>query len=149
LIINSIYALLATFCFGILFNIRGKNLIFAALGGGFGWFFLLIFQDKLNFSITFSLITTSVLIGIYAEIMARILKTPVTVFAICAILPLVPGNGMYYTMYESVQGNASKSLSLGIQTLASAGAIATGIVLASSTSKFINVKQSKKTSSTN
>ena len=140
MIIDSIYALLATLSFGILFNIRGKNLFFAALGGGIGWFFLLLFQQKLQLSSTFSLFLASIIIGIYSEIMARILKSPVTTFAICAIIPMVPGNGMYYTMYESVNGNAAKSIAVGIQTFASAGAIAAGIVLVSSWTKLINIK---------
>lgn len=139
MIVNSLYALLASFSFGIIFNIRGKNICFASLGGGLGWFFLLLGQHNLGLSTTFSLFIASIMIGLYSEVMARILKSPVTVFAICAIIPLVPGNGMYYTMYESVNGNAAKALSVGIQTLASAGAIAAGILLVSSATKLINV----------
>lgn len=141
MILNSLYALLATLSFGIIFNIRGKNLISASFGGGIGWLFLLIFQQKLKVSPTFSLFAASIIIGIYSEIMARILKSPVTTFAICAIIPMVPGNGMYYTMYASVNGNAAKALSTGVQTLASAGAIAAGIVLVSSGTKILNAKK--------
>ena len=141
MILNSIYALLATLSFGILFNIRGKNLIFACFGGGIGWLFILIFQEKLKLSPTFSLFIASIIIGIYSEILARILKSPVTIFAVCAIIPMVPGNGMYYTLYESVNGNAAKALITGIQTLASAGAIATGMVLVSSGTKILNSKK--------
>jgi len=83
----------------------------------------------------------SIIIGIYSEIMARILKSPVTTFAVCAMIPLVPGNGMYYTMYESVNGNAAKALSTGVQTMASAGAIAVGVLLVSSVTKIINSKK--------
>ena len=144
MIVNSIYALLATLSFGILFNIRGKNLIFACFGGGIGWLFLLIFQQKFKLSSTFSLFIASIIIGIYSEIMARITKSPVTTFAVCAIIPLVPGNGMYYTMYESVNSNAAKALGTGIQTLASAGAIAAGIVLVSSGAKILSAKKSYK-----
>ena len=140
MILNSIYALLATFSFGILFNIRGKNLISACLGGGVGWLFLLIFEQKLKISPTFALFAASIIIGIYSEIMARILKSPVTTFAVCAIIPMVPGNGMYYTMYESVHGNTAKALSIGMQTLASTGALAAGIVLVSSCTKILNAK---------
>ncbi|MBC8061983.1 MAG: threonine/serine exporter family protein [Clostridiaceae bacterium] len=141
MILNSIYALMATFSFGILFNIRGKKLIFACMGGGVGWLCLLLLQEKFKLSPTFSLFAASIMIGIYSEVMARVLKSPVTTFAVCAIIPMVPGNGMYYTMYESINGNVSKALSTGIQTLASAGAIAVGIVLVSSGTKIFNVKK--------
>ena len=136
----AVFAMLTTFCFSIIFNIRGKNLFFAAFGGGMGWLFFLICQNHFDLSLTISMLFASIFIGIYSEIMARVNKAPVTIFAIPAILPLVPGNGMYYTMYETVQGNAYNALTLGTQTLASAGAIATGIVLVSSMAKLIKTK---------
>ncbi|HEY5562116.1 MAG TPA: threonine/serine exporter family protein [Clostridiaceae bacterium] len=142
MIINSLYALFATFCFGIIFNIRGKKLAFASLGGGLAWF-MYLFTNSLELSTSFSLFVASIIATIYSEIMARRLKTTVTTFVICAILPLVPGNGMYYTMYQSILGQNTLALNTGIKTLASAGAIAAGIVLISSTTKLIKVKRPK------
>jgi uncharacterized membrane protein YjjB (DUF3815 family) len=80
---------------------------------------------------------------IYSEIMARILKTPVTTFIIGAIIPLVPGGNMYNAMFQYVQGNINQSLSIAFKTLAIAGSIAIGIFFASSifkTSAFFNRK---------
>lgn len=54
MILNSIYAFMATFGFGIIFNIRGKKLFFAAAGGSITWLTYLICL-KLQFSITSSL----------------------------------------------------------------------------------------------
>ncbi|MNO98746.1 hypothetical protein D3C76_905000 [compost metagenome] len=65
------------------------------------------------------------------------MKTPVTTFVICALIPLVPGGGMYYTMYEVVQGNIDKALSLGLETLASAGALALGIIFVSTLTRLM------------
>lgn len=70
--------------------------------------------------------------------MARVLKSPVTVFVISTIIPLVPGSGMYYTMYQSIQGKVENSLSTGLTTITNAGAIAVGVVFVSSLSKLIN-----------
>lgn len=137
MILNSIYAFMATFGFGIIFNIRGKKLFFAAAGGSITWLTYLICL-KLQFSITFSLFFASVAGGIFAEIMARVLKSPVTVFVISTIIPLVPGSGMYYTMYQSIQGKVENSLSTGLTTITNAGAIAVGVVFVSSLSKLIN-----------
>jgi uncharacterized membrane protein YjjB (DUF3815 family) len=85
--------------------------------------------------------------GLYSESLARILKTPVTTFSICSIIPLVPGGGMYYTMLESVQGNINQFLSTGLNTMSSAGAIAVGILLASSITKVILIMNKKKKTS--
>ncbi|MCY6483632.1 threonine/serine exporter family protein [Clostridium aestuarii] len=143
MILNSIYALIATLGFAILFNIRGKNLIFASIGGAVGWFFYLL---VLNYSPSkmLAFFIASISISVYSEVMARILKTPVTTFLICAFIPLVPGCGMYYTMFESTKGNIDKSLSIGLETLSNAFAIAVATILVASITKvIITLKNSK------
>ncbi|MCB2358900.1 threonine/serine exporter family protein [Clostridium estertheticum] len=133
MILNSFYAFLSSLCFGVLFNIRGKNLIIASLGGGLAWLTYLI-SGKLQPSLVFSLFLASMVGSIYSEIMARLYKNPVTMFVICAIIPLVPGGGMYYATLEAVKGNFTVALTKGAETLFSAGAIAVGIVLVASIS---------------
>ncbi|MBU3175086.1 threonine/serine exporter family protein [Clostridium estertheticum] len=133
MILNSFYAFLSSLCFGVLFNIRGKNLIIASLGGGLAWLTYLI-SGRLQTSLVFSLFLASIVGSIYSEIMARLYKNPVTMFVICAIIPLVPGGGMYYATLEAVKGNFTVALTKGAETLFSAGAIAVGIVLVASIS---------------
>lgn len=134
MILKSIYALLATLGFGIVFNIKGNKLIFASLGGFITWYLYLLTLNYTN-STLLALFYASLCAGFYSEVLARLLKSPVTTFSICSIIPLVPGGGMYYTMLESVQGNVNKSLTTGLSTISSAGAIAIGILLASSLTK--------------
>lgn len=137
MILNSIYTLIATLCFGILSNIRGKNLAFSALGGGLTWFLYLLTSSYLHWSSILCFFIASIFASVYSEIMARILKTPVTTFVIGAIIPLVPGGGMYNTMFQSVQGNIEESMALGVRTLTIAGTIAVGVFFVSSISKAI------------
>lgn len=136
MILSSLYTLIATLCFGVIFNIRGKNLIFSALGGGFSWYVYLLTSSQLPQYSILPFFIASVVASAYSEIMARILKTPVTTFIICAIIPLVPGGGMYNTMFQSIQGNMNESLKLGFETLSIAGAIAVGVFFVSSTAKL-------------
>lgn len=129
--------------FGIIFNIKGSKLIFAAIGGGLTWFFYLLFI-KIGISIILSLFSSSIIFSIYSEICARYLKTPVTTTIVCALIILVPGAGMYYTMYETITGNLSGALTLGLNTLASAGVLALGIIFVSTiTRQVINLKKVK------
>ncbi len=137
MLLNVLYTLIATLCFGVLSNIRGKNLIFAALGGGLTWLFYLTTSSYFHITNMFCFFIASVIASAYSEIMARVLKTPVTTFIICAIIPLVPGGGMYNTMLESVQGNVNASLILGLQTLYIAGTIAVGIFSVSSIARIL------------
>ncbi len=143
MILSSLYAFIATLGFGIVFNIKGKNLFFAALGGTIAWFFYSLLL-KFNIYSVNALFISSLIFSTYSEIMARILKTPVTTLVICALIPLVPGSGMYYTMLESIQGNISKSLEIGLTTLSQAGALAVGIIFVSSITRFINAAKNYK-----
>ncbi|MBU3216182.1 threonine/serine exporter family protein [Clostridium estertheticum] len=143
MILNSFYAFLSSLCFGVLFNIRGKNLIIASLGGGLAWLTYLI-SGRLQPSLVFSLFLASMVGSIYSEIMARLYKNPVTMFVICAIIPLVPGGGMYYATLEAVKGNFTVALTKGAETLFSAGAIAVGIVLVASISTIFKKIKIKK-----
>lgn len=143
MVMDSIYAFISTLGICILFNIRKKYLFFTSLGGAVTWFFYLFTTAHSNSNI-FAYFIASVIAGIYSETMARILKTPVTTFVICAIIPLVPGGGMYYTMLETIHGNITKALTLCLQTLSIAGAIAVGVILVSSLTKLIFMKSNKK-----
>ena len=133
MLLNCLYAFLGSIGFGVLFNIRGKNLIIASFGGSLGWFTYLL-SSKLQSSEIFSIFLAAMVVSIYSEIMARVHKSPVTIFIICGIIPLVPGGGMYFATLEAVKGNLEISMSKGIQTLFNAGAIAIGIVFVSSIS---------------
>lgn len=131
------YAFISSLGFGILFNVRGKNLIIASIGGGFGWLFYTLTFNSLQSEIV-ALFVASIAISVYSEIFARVMKNPVTIFLICALIPLVPGGGMYRTTFEAVLGNINESIVQGIQTLFNAASIAVGIILVSTISKIMN-----------
>lgn len=140
---QTLVAFLASLGFGIIFNIKGKKLIFAAIGGGLSWFFYL-YLTTISISAILSLFISSVIFSIYSEICARYLKTPVTTLIICALITLVPGAGMYYTMYQTITGNISGAVALGLNTLASAGALALGVIFVSTITKQVtNLKKVK------
>ena len=129
-------ALVSTFCFAIVFNIRGKNIIFASFGGVVSW---LTYKIALHhgFDVVQASFISAVIFSIYSEMFARILKTPVTSIVICGLIPLVPGSGMYYTMYAAVKGNANQTLNLTLNTLACAGSLALGVILVSTITRLV------------
>lgn len=140
---QTVVAFIASLGFGIIFNIRGKNLFFAAIGGGLSWLSYLLLKE-FNVRDILSLFISSVIFSIYSEICARFLKTPVTTLVVCALIPLVPGAGMYYTMYETITGNVSSALELGLNTIASAGTLALGVIFVSTITKQVaNLKKVK------
>lgn len=143
MIYQTIAAIIGSLGFGIIFNIKGKNLAFAALGGGVSWLSYLIFLN-LGLSELLSMFLSSIIFSIYSEVLARILKTPVTTIVICCLIPLVPGAGMYNTMYAVVTGKTSEALGLALTTLASAGNLALGIILVSTITIHIKIYKHRK-----
>ncbi len=121
---------IATFGFGILFNIKGYKLVLAGIGGMIGSFVYTLCVDHGCAEVT-ALFLSCASFSLYSEILARLCHTPVTTFIICSLIPLVPGKGMYETMKFAVNGDAIAALSKGIDTLANAGALALGIMFVS------------------
>lgn len=129
---------IASLFFGILFNVRGKKLVFATLGGFLSWTLFVLFKfltpdDALRYFFV------AVLITLYAEIFARVLKTPTTTFIMTSLIPLIPGGSLYYTMSALLEGNSTGFLEKAIYTLSLAGALALGIVLTNAVVKMITV----------
>lgn len=119
---------LGSFGFGILFNVRGKRLLAASIGGLLSWSIFLVLGLWISDEVLRYFIV-SVAISIYCEIMARIQKTPTTTFLITSLIPLIPGGGLYYTMTGAFSGNYSSFLERGFSTLSLAVALALGVIV--------------------
>ena len=78
----------------------------------------------------------TIAVAVLSEIFARLYKTPATVFLIIGIIPLVPGGGIYYTMEALINGDLPLFVRYGMETAASAGAIAVGCSLVSSVARI-------------
>lgn len=128
LLFQCLCAFAATMGFGIVFNIRGKYLLLASLGGTLGWFIYSGLAPYIASEIPRYCIA-SVGITFFSEMMARIFKTPATLYLPAAIIPLVPGGGIYYTMENCVNGEVTAALNTGIHTFGIAGSMAIGIMM--------------------
>lgn len=117
-----------TLSFAILFACPRKNLPYCALVGAVGWFVYELLTMLGADSAAASLLAV-IPLTILTRVFAVVLKTPVTVFLLSGIFPLVPGAGIYYTAYYFIQGNNALALSHGINTFKIAVALAVGISL--------------------
>lgn len=126
----SLASFLASLGFGILFNIKGKNLILAGLTGVVGG---VLYKCGLYFGLSelYANFIGSLGLAFCAEILARVCKTPVTTFIVCALIPLVPGGGMYRTMLAVVGSDVDGALAICLDTLSIAGVLALGILIVS------------------
>ncbi len=149
-LVTLIFAYIACLGFGFIFHIRGKLLFIAPIGGVIIWAAELILRDAVTSGVVRALLAT-MLAAIFCETIARVMKVPVTMFMIIAILPLVPGGGIYYTMLACINSDYELFVSKGIETIGIAGAIAVGMLLISTffrigTTITRQLKKSKKNS---
>ncbi len=136
-IIQVIAGVIGTLGFTIILNIRGRRMLFTVLGGLASWSMylllgLMIPGEPIRYFIV------ALVISLYAEIMARVLKTPTTTFITTALISLVPGGGLYYTMSYGLAGDYTSFFSRGIYTLKLAAALALGIIVAITIVKLIS-----------
>ena len=122
-------AAVGTLGFAVLFNTRGLKLLAATAGGTLAWAIFLAFNALLANEALCYLIA-ALLISFYSEAMARLLKTPNTTFILTALVPLIPGGSLYYTMKYAFEKNAPQFKAQGLHTLLLAAALATGVILA-------------------
>lgn len=137
------YAFVGSLGFGFICNIRGSKIVYAAIGGALSQlaFSLLGF---LQISEITQYFFATMVIALYAEIMARVKKAPATVFLVPSIIPLVPGGMMYYSMELCIAGKVEEFSYLIIKTFAVAGALAMGILVVSSINKIFKIALYKK-----
>ncbi|WP_455542250.1 threonine/serine exporter family protein [Intestinibacter sp.] len=135
LITNFIFSFAATVGFSIFFNAPKKSLLPCGIIGGIGWSTYIVMSNSKYFSAMFSIVIASAIISLFSEILARKLKYPAINFIIPGILPLVPGLGLYNTMYALVQKNYGLAASTGTETLLKSAGIAIGILIITSFTK--------------
>ena len=113
--------------FTLVFNIHGPGKLIAGCGGAWaGW---CICWGARPFWRGFS---PPLAISLFSEIMARLRRCPVTGYQLVALLPLVPGGGIYYAMRYCLAGDTERFLTTLLDTLGMAAALAVGVILASS-----------------
>ncbi len=124
-------SLIGSLGFAALYNLHGKKLWIAGVGGMICWGSYLGFLALIQNGFMTNLLAT-VAATTYAEMMARVQKTPVTVYLISAIIPMVPGGTLYYTMNYAIAKEWDLFYSYGQKTLMIAAAMAGGIMIVSS-----------------
>ncbi|WP_172194372.1 MULTISPECIES: threonine/serine exporter family protein [Saccharibacillus] len=113
--------------FVILFNAPRKSLPLCGLVGMLGWVLYVSIRGEIGEAP--ATLAASLLVGILCQLFAKIYRTPVIIFSVAGIIPLVPGGMAYNAMRRFVENRYDEALQIGAQTLMIAGAIAAGLVL--------------------
>lgn len=112
--------------FAMIFRLRPTFLPLAAIGGLLNWGLYLVLYE-LTGTVFFSCLFASAASAIYAELLAKRLHAPATVFFVPAVIPSIPGSNLYYTMFGVVRADWVFAGKNAVLTAEYALAIAAGI----------------------
>ena len=117
------------FCFHLLWHGHFKDAVMGAVVCMGAWGFTMFFV-AMGWNEFAGYFAGAVFATIAAEILARIYKSPATIFLIIGVIAMVPGGSLYRTMFYAVAADWEKFGTQGIKTFLYAVSIAAGIVIA-------------------
>ncbi len=129
LLINMVSSFFATLCFSIIFNVKQKHLLLCGIVGSLGWTIYTIGEMQAA-SPVLSTFLASFAVAELSYFLAKAHRAPVTVFLISGIIPLVPGIGIYRTMYALLFSQYAEAQESGLIAFQMSAVIAGAIILA-------------------
>ncbi|KAB2338097.1 threonine/serine exporter [Cytobacillus depressus] len=128
MIVHLVTSFIATAAFAILFNAPKKSLIRCGFVGMAGWFIFRLLVDY-QFDAVVASFVGAFIVAVISQICSKIYKTPVTIFSISGIIPLVPGGSAYDAMRHFVFNDYNTAVQLAAKAFMISGAIAVGLVI--------------------
>ena len=120
-------AFAGTIAFALLFSVPKRYYPWCGAIGAAGWLVYRLALQTGNRMLAAFLAT--VLVIILSRLCAVRERCPVTIFMVSGLFPLVPGVGIYWTIYELVMENMEGAISRGAAALQDAIAIVIGIIV--------------------
>lgn len=143
-IIQLVTAGIGALGFSLIFNVRRDLLPAAAFGGLLDWGVYLMAAWFFD-GVFLPSVVAAAFASLYSEAVARMEQAPATVFYIPALIPLVPGGSLYYTMSYAVLGDWDQVRSFGGSTIYCALGIAVGMSLVLSVDFTVRKISTRKT----
>lgn len=127
LVTRIVCTFVGSFAYCFLFQVRGKAMVYAPLGAVVTAIMVQCLEGQVPYAV--QALLAAMAGATYAEIMARVQKEPVSAYLTMAILPTVPGRGIYNTMEYCINNEIDLFLKEGVTTFITAGMIASAIVV--------------------
>lgn len=143
LIQHLVLSFLAAAAFGIIFNAPKSSLLQSGFVGMLGWFIYILLTrngiDEVN-----ATLIASFVIAVASQVFAKVYRTPIIIFIVAGIIPLVPGGMAYDAMRHFVENDYNTALALAAKAFLISGAIAMGIVFSEVINQIIKKSTLKK-----
>lgn len=128
-IMHVVCPFMGTIGYAVLFNVPRRFYLCCGLTGTAGWLVYRAIVSRNASAAAASFLGTMVVVLI-SRILTVQMKCPITIFLVAGILPLVPGAGVYYTVYYLVTNQLAEASRRGMDAVKVAFAIVLGIVFA-------------------
>lgn len=129
-IITTLFQVLAAFfgtvAFGIMFRVPAKHLTAAGMTAAIVWLVYLLVHDLIG-GVALSILCSAFAAVVIARAFAVIFHCPATIFLVAGIFPLVPGAGIYNTVYAAITADYISALALFLDAFKNAFTIAIAI----------------------
>lgn len=134
---------IASAAFGLIFNVPKRMLPQCGAVGMVGWMiYICCIQLELD-AIPATLLAV-VLVTIISQLFSRHYKTPIIVFSVSGIIPLVPGGIAYDAMRHVVLNEYDVAVQLGVRAFMISGTIAIGLVLSEVVNQVLQKAERRK-----
>ena len=134
-----LFGTIGSLCFALLFGIKGKKIFFCGLGAlmtRLVYLLVLSLSGESEFIATFA---AAAFIAANARVMARINKSPSTVFMTTSVLPILPGSHLYFTIYYAIMEQYAKMAEHGNQLLLVLLGISFGYIVVEFITKYMTI----------
>ncbi|WNB91696.1 threonine/serine exporter family protein [Bacillus sp. NEB1478] len=118
---------IASAAFVIIFNGPKRSLFHCGLVGMIGWMLYYLLESN-GLDMVLSTVIAAFAIAIAAQYFAKKYKTPVIIYSVAGIIPLVPGGIAYNAMRNFVQNDYNLAINLAAKAFMISGSIAIGLV---------------------
>jgi uncharacterized membrane protein YjjB (DUF3815 family) len=126
--------------FAILFNVPRSTLPQCGFIGMVGWgVYYVLLQLPVNPIV--AALGASFVVAVTSELFSRVYKTPVIVFSVAGIIPLVPGGLAYDAMRHVVINRYDLAVHLAAKAFMLSGAIGMGLVMSEVINQLIRRKK--------
>ncbi|MDQ0272345.1 threonine/serine exporter family protein [Cytobacillus purgationiresistens] len=129
MITHLITSFIASAAFGVIFNAPKKSLIQCGFVGMIGWLIYISLVNN-NYDAVVASLIAAIFISTISQIFAKIYRTPIIIFSVAGIIPLVPGGISYDAMRNFVENDYNMAIQLAARAFMISGAIAVGLVIA-------------------
>lgn len=117
----------AIYAFSIMYSAPRFQCPYCGICGCFTWGISHL-MEELGAGNMLSVLTATFFLTLLTRILSVKRKTPITIYLMTGVLPLVPGAGIYYTSYYLMLDEARTAARMGLEAFQTAGAISFGIV---------------------